>query len=227
MRALSIFILLTIFAFQGFTQTGVITGKVVDRTNKGFPEIIILLESDRSFRTKTNLDGYFELSVPVGLQTIIIQFDDEVQKRNIEVLDGKIQSIDKVKLNVQYFSGVDVTAKGKDHSIDDLPMIEIGRIPTPTASVESYLTFTTAATSNNELTNNYNVRGGSYDEHLVYVNGFEIYRPFLTRSGQQEGMSFINPNLVESIAFSAGGFAANYGDRLSRSEEHTSELQSR
>jgi hypothetical protein len=59
------------------------------------------------------------------------------------------------------------------------------------------------------------VRGGNYDENLVYVNGFQVYRPFLTRSGQQEGMSFIHSSLVEDVRFSAGGFAANYGDRLS------------
>ncbi|HBW86139.1 MAG TPA: hypothetical protein DEF82_05195 [Crocinitomicaceae bacterium] len=65
------------------------------------------------------------------------------------------------------------------------------------------------------MTSNYNVRGGNYDENLVYVNGFQVYRPFLTRSGQQEGMSFIHSSLVQSLQFSAGGFQANYGDRLS------------
>lgn len=82
-------------------------------------------------------------------------------------------------------------------------------------SVEKYLTLTKPAVSNNELTSNYNVRGGNYDENLVYVNGFLVYRPFLTRSGQQEGMSFIHSALVESVKFSAGGFDAKYGDRLS------------
>jgi len=81
--------------------------------------------------------------------------------------------------------------------------------------LERTLTLTTAATSNNELTSNYNVRGGNYDENLVYVNGFQVFRPFLTRSGQQEGMSFIHSSLVQDVRFSAGGFAANYGDRLS------------
>jgi hypothetical protein len=194
---------------------GTITGKVVDKTNKGFPEILIILESDITIRTKTNLDGFFELNVPIGVQTINIQFDDEVQKRTVEIAEGETQNIDKVKLNVQYFSGVNVTGIGKDNTINGLPVIDVQRIPGPQNSIEKYISLTTAATSNNELTNNYNVRGGSYDENLVYVNGFEIYRPFLTRSGQQEGMSFINPNLVESIAFSAGGFTSNYGDRLS------------
>lgn len=69
--------------------------------------------------------------------------------------------------------------------------------------------------SNNELSSQYTVRGGNFDENLVYVNGIEIYRPFLIRSGQQEGMSFLNSAMVSGITFSAGGFAAEYGDKLS------------
>jgi hypothetical protein len=95
--------------------------------------------------------------------------------------------------------------------IEKLPPLNLKGI----VGLERTLTLTTAATSNNELTSNYNVRGGNYDENLVYVNGFQVFRPFLTRSGQQEGMSFIHSSLVEDVRFSAGGFAANYGDRLS------------
>ena len=69
--------------------------------------------------------------------------------------------------------------------------------------------------NNNELSTQYNVRGGNFDENLVYVNGIEVYRPFLIRSGQQEGLSFINPSMVQNINFSAGGFQAKYGDKLS------------
>lgn len=69
--------------------------------------------------------------------------------------------------------------------------------------------------SNNELSSGYSVRGGNFDENLVYVNDIEVYRPFLVRSGQQEGLSFANPNMVQDINFSAGGFEARYGDKLS------------
>ena len=65
------------------------------------------------------------------------------------------------------------------------------------------------------MSSQYSVRGGNFDENLVYVNGFEIYRPFLVRSGEQEGLSFINSDMVENISFSAGGFEARYGDKLS------------
>ncbi|HOA39508.1 MAG TPA: TonB-dependent receptor plug domain-containing protein, partial [Flavihumibacter sp.] len=69
--------------------------------------------------------------------------------------------------------------------------------------------------SNNELTSNYNVRGGSYDENLIYVNDFEVYRPYLVRNGQQEGLSFINPEMTRSVQFFNGGFQARYGDKMS------------
>lgn len=215
MRSSVIIVLFTFLTLQGLAQTGLVTGKVVDKTNKGFPEITVFLKNNSSLRTKTNLDGIFKLEVPIGIQTIIVQSGNEVHQQTIEIEEGKTHSLDRIKLDIQYFSGVEITGTTRDHTIDQLPLIEIQRIPGPQNSVEKYITLTTAATSNNELTNNYNVRGGSYDENLVYVNGFEIYRPFLTRSGQQEGMSFINPNLVEQISFSAGGFTSNYGDRLS------------
>ncbi len=86
-------------------------------------------------------------------------------------------------------------------------------LPSPVMGVESALKVFVG--SNNELTSQYNVRGGSYDENLVYVNDFEIYRPYLVRSGQQEGLSFINPQLVRNISFYNGGFSARYGDKMS------------
>jgi hypothetical protein len=89
------------------------------------------------------------------------------------------------------------------------------RVPNATQSIETVLMLLPGVSNNNELSTQYNVRGGNFDENLVYVNGIEIYRPFLVRSGQQEGLSFVNTNMVQNINFSAGGFQAKYGDRLS------------
>jgi len=88
-------------------------------------------------------------------------------------------------------------------------------IPTVTGSVESLIKTLPGVSSRNELSSQYSVRGGNYDENLVYVNDIEIYRPFLVRSGQQEGQSFLNPDLTSAILFSAGGFDAKYGDKMS------------
>ena len=87
-------------------------------------------------------------------------------------------------------------------------------LPSASGGIEAYLKML-GANSNNELSSQYSVRGGNFDENLIYVNDFEIYRPFLIRSGQQEGLSFINPDLVGSVLFSTGGFQAKYGDKLS------------
>jgi hypothetical protein len=86
-------------------------------------------------------------------------------------------------------------------------------LPSPVMGVEGLLKIFVG--SNNELTSQYNVRGGSYDENLIYVNDFEIFRPYLVRSGQQEGLSFINPQLARNISFYNGGFSARYGDKMS------------
>ena len=88
-------------------------------------------------------------------------------------------------------------------------------IPTSSDKIPTFLKTLPGVSSNNELSSQYSVRGGNYDENLVYVNDIEIYRPYLVRSGQQEGLSFINSDLVSSLLFSAGGFDAKYGDKMS------------
>ena len=86
-------------------------------------------------------------------------------------------------------------------------------IPSPTGGIESLIKVFVG--SNNELTSQYSVRGGNYDENLIYVNDFEVFRPYLVRSGQQEGLSFINPELARNVSFYNGGFQARYGDKMS------------
>lgn len=91
----------------------------------------------------------------------------------------------------------------------------LNQIPSPTGNLEDLIKTQMGVSSNNELSSGYSVRGGNFDENLIYVNDIEVYRPFLVRSGQQEGLSFANPNMVQNINFSAGGFEAKYGDKLS------------
>ena len=90
-------------------------------------------------------------------------------------------------------------------------------IPSPFNDFNRVLATLPGVVSNNELSSTYSVRGGNYDENLVYVNNIPIYRPFLIRAGQQEGLSFINPDLVSDVSFSSGGWQAKYGDKLSSS----------
>ena len=117
----------------------------------------------------------------------------------------------------------DVTVRGGRAGADTREQVSLTQIdprdvktlPSPFGDFNAILKTLPGVVSNNELSSTYNVRGGNYDENLVYVNGFEVYRPFLVTAAQQEGLSFINPDLVRSVDFSAGGWQPKYGDKLS------------
>ena len=100
-------------------------------------------------------------------------------------------------------------------NIERISVRHLGQLPNVSGSFEELLKTLPGVSSSNELSSQYSVRGGNFDENLVYVNGIEIYRPLLIRSGQQEGLSFVNPDLVEAVNFSAGAFNAEYGDKIS------------
>ncbi|MDR0873566.1 MAG: TonB-dependent receptor plug domain-containing protein [Prevotellaceae bacterium] len=111
--------------------------------------------------------------------------------------------------------GVDIRAINKQSApTEKLETKDLRHIP-GAEGIENFLTTQAGVNSSNELGTQYSVRGGSYDENIIYVNDIEIYRPLLVRAGQQEGLSFINPDLVQSVAFSTGGFEARYGDKMS------------
>lgn len=182
-------------------------------------KVQLMVQNNRSVNipeeTITNEQGYYAFQNIQAGQILEIQYFFEETKLTLNTLitDSKtLQELPDQNFAIQDNRGVVVRQEGQNpFEIEKLPQLNLKGI----VSLERTLTLTTAATSNNELTSNYNVRGGNYDENLVYVNGFQVFRPFLTRSGQQEGMSFIHSSLVEDVRFSAGGFAANYGDRLS------------
>ena len=109
---------------------------------------------------------------------------------------------------------VNVTASHDDGYVRVNPKLRFN-IPSPMGGAESVIKTFAGVSSVNELSSQYNVRGGNYDENLIYVNDIQIYRPFLIRSGNQEGLSFVNLDLTKNVKFSAGGFAAQYGDKMS------------
>jgi hypothetical protein len=216
MRILLIF-LFSVFTIIASAQQYTVAGKCTD--NRGVPvdgakvasksaiSPIVYTDENGNFQLKFSSQGEVEIDFKVV-------GTDLNETRVILVTADAIQRLPNVKFKFQQEIGAVITHEKIDpFVIPKLPTYDLGLIPL--GGVERSLIYTTAASSNNELTSNYNVRGGSYDENLVYVNGFNIYRPFLTRSGQQEGMSFIHSSLVESISFSAGGFESQYGDKLS------------
>lgn len=207
-----------IVSFVSYGQEVVLSGKCVDINGKPIPDIRIRVNNGAT-ALYADEEGVYTINASVG-DSLKIEHYYAIEKLK-EVLNYYVENkgfnrLPTVRFNVkiQQIGQVDVT-KEVEKPFEIKPL-KIGDWQTlPVMNVERALIYTTAATSSNELTSNYNVRGGGYTENLVYVNGFEIYRPFLTRAGQQEGMSFINGALVESLRFSAGGFDARYGDKLS------------
>lgn len=130
---------------------------------------------------------------------------------------GRKQEID-IQLRIMANLIPEVDVEDQTDRFDEIVRIDakdVTALPGPAQSVEGLIKTLPGVTSNNEFSSQYNVRGGNFDENLVYVNDIEIYRPFLVRAGQQEGLSFVNPDMVSSIEFSAGGFEARYGDKMS------------
>ena len=179
--------------------------------------------ANTTFGAVTDISGRFtflaksrELNYPIQLIVSYIGYSTEKVTYNSVASIPAIINI-KMKPDDGLIEVIDVTGKDERTSIStiklDPEILEFA--PTVSGSVESLIMLGPGVSSRSELSNQYSVRGGNYDENLVYVNDFEIYRPFLMRSGQQEGLSFINPDLVRDISFSSGGFEAKYGDKMS------------
>ncbi len=169
--------------------------------------------------TTTDKSGNFELQVPAQKPiTVVVSFIGyHTQRIPLQLKENERYKIDKILLeNSTELQGVRI--EDKQIRASNLSRIDPKNallITTLGGGIEALVKTQAGVVSNNELSSQYSVRGGNYDENLVYVNDFEIYRPFLVRSGQQEGLSFLNPDLVSGILFSAGGFEAKYGDKMS------------
>jgi hypothetical protein len=199
-------------------ETGVLKGIVRDSIGDPVDLANVTLQGTQ-VGTMTNLDGSYELKVPAGRSyTVVIscvgyrtkQFAvrlgaDETRDQDISLLRD-IRAIREVSVNARQERG---------STFQRIDVEDLNYMPTTTGKVETIIKSQAGVSSNNELSSQYSVRGGNFDENLVYVNDIEIYRPFLVRSGQQEGLSFVNSDLVSSIKFSAGGYEARYGDKMS------------
>jgi hypothetical protein len=199
-------------------QNAIVTGVVVDIENNPVSNTNI---SSNTTGTTTDSNGFYILKV-IADQKISITFS-HVGHKNI-VLQNVILNTNEtfefnpvLKTDVTQIDGITVTANGKKTTTGILniqPEI-IKKIPGANAGVENILKLLPGVSSSNELSTQYNVRGGNFDENLVYVNEIEVYRPFLVRSGQQESLSFVNSDMVQNVTFSSGGFQAKYDDKLS------------
>jgi hypothetical protein len=169
--------------------------------------------------TYTNKKGEYKLDVPADKEiTIVFSYIGFKQERRVVTLSqGEVLELDLILLlsssNIEEVIISDEPTRRSTLTRID-PKI-VTKVPSATGNFEAILFSQAGVVSNNEMSSQYSVRGGNFDENLVYVNDIEIYRPFLVRSGQQEGLSFINPDMVSSILFSTGGFESRYGDKMS------------
>ena len=199
-----------------FGQDVKLVGRCINKEGEPIYGVSISCLKSKEQQIFTDTLGFYELHVQNGETILIVA---EIEENNLKetishVVTTEIENHAKdISFNyTDLGTQVVVGAVINPFEVDKISTVDLQK---SNLSAEKLLVLTQVATSNNELTSNYNVRGGSYDENLVYVNGFNINRPFLTRSGQQEGMSFINSALVKDIRFSGGGFDAKYGDKLS------------
>ena len=217
-RYILLLLALSTFTVEMQAQRVYIHGNIYDEN--GQPVELATVNEEKSLaHSISNLQGDYSITVSYS-DTISLVFrmvGHEIRKRYLYNAD------DTVKLDVMLpnngYSLQGVTISENRRQSDGMQTIEAQGIRlTPGAnggSVESIISTQAGVSSHNELSNQYNVRGGNFDENSVYVNGIEILRPILVRAGEQEGLSFINPDMIESIGFSTGGFNATYGDKMS------------
>ena len=200
----------------GYSQTKVY-GVLTDDSNRPIEGAEIKVSGGNKTKYLTNSKGEFALylSSNASYALTFIALNHKSLKKSISIGRQPL-NLGTIKLQQKQLGIVVVETEYYDGPIEKIKPPKLGSVQSTTGNFEDYIKVSgLGVSSNNELTSNYNVRGGNYDENLIYVNGIEIYRPFLARSGQQEGLSFINSAFVDNIYFSAGGFNANYGDKLS------------
>ncbi|GAB5399608.1 MAG: carboxypeptidase-like regulatory domain-containing protein [Aureisphaera sp.] len=205
--------------FVGFlqAQTATVRGIILDDNNEPLNGVNIVAGD---VGTQTDFNGAYVLEIPANERVVITYSYLGFKDAELTITLSSNEDYEfnpSLKTDIEQFGEVVIDAK-KRKRVEGITTISpeaIRRIPGANAGVENVLTSLPGVSSNNELSTQYAVRGGNYDENLVYVNEIEVYRPFLIRSGQQEGLSFVNPDLTSSVDFSAGGFQAKFGDKLS------------
>lgn len=203
-------------------QKAILEGRVLDANNMNGVELVTVFIEETQKATETDAEGYFRIKIEANQKSTLVCRRlgyQESKKRVGSTPPGIIRKVEILLIDESL--GIDIVVK--DSRIKDLGMIreetsEIKLLPSVTGNLESALpsiALGANAGSGGELTSQYSVRGGSYDENLIYVNDFEIFRPQLIRTGQQEGLTFPNIDLIKDLSFSSGGFEAKYGDKLS------------
>jgi hypothetical protein len=213
----TLFLLLFVaFSFSAAAQVKV-SGVVYDEKNQPLPKVTVSLvglagsdvtDEQGKYVIQSRLSNFSLRYKLVGYKIETIKFSES---KGAEVVKNVV-----LRPDVKELKTVKVTNKQNQlNNAQSINVIDIASLPTVSMNFEAILKTLPGVSTNNELSSQYNVRGGNFDENLIYVNDVEINRPILIRNGQQEGLSFINPDFVSTARFSAGGFNARYNDKLS------------
>ncbi len=211
-------LLLQIISLTTFAQTFTLQGRVTD--SNGNPVELATVAIPKQGRVAlTNLKGEFSMTLN-SADSVAVRFSMVGYKTKTRVLrkpKGKQTLLVQLFDDTSELAGVTITEKKRQTgTIEQLDVKNATSAPSATGNaIEELIQQQAGVSTHSELSSQYNVRGGSFDENSVYINDVEIYRPFLVRSGQQEGLSIINSDMVEKIGFSTGGFEAKYGDKMS------------
>lgn len=221
MKQFRLFILLVLLFVSAtvFSQkkSAFVSGKVVDENENPLPNVSVIILGQSKGIT-TNDSGFFRIKVTAdkAFALIFTYTGRRAEQKNFLLNENEEETVtirmERSENTLQEVIVTDQRDRRETGLIKPNPKT-ILNLPSAVTGVESLIKIFVG--SNNELTSQYSVRGGSYDENLIYVNDFEVFRPYLVRSGQQEGLSFINPEMVRNISFYNGGFQAKYGDKMS------------
>jgi len=217
LKNIVLFLVFSLFSVFSVAQNARVKGVILDENNNPVENVTI---SADDLGTVTNSNGFYILEIPANKIVTLVFSHVSFKKTELKVilkpnedfelnpvLNSKVEEIGEVVLVGN--------SKKRIEGVTTIDPVIIRKIPGANAGIENIIKTLPGVYSNNELSTSYAVRGGNYDENLVYVNEIEVYRPFLIRSGQQEGLSFTNTDMVQNVDFSAGGFQSKYGDKLS------------
>jgi hypothetical protein len=202
---------------MSFAQKARVKGVILDELKNPVERVTVTALDKITF---TNENGFYTIEVPANQKVSLVFSHQSFKKSTISIElkpneDFELNPVMSAKIEQMGELVITSDSKKRIEGLTTIDPVIIRMIPGANAGIENIIKTLPGVYSNNELSTSYAVRGGNYDENLVYVNEIEVYRPFLIRSGQQEGLSFTNTDMVENVDFSAGGFQSKYGDKLS------------
>ena len=219
-----VYLLSVFWGYSLYAQQVTVKGKIINPKGEAISNASITIKGNSFAGTSSDSLGHYRIDIQLQDSATIIYKHLEYKSLPITINKanyGDLTTLIIMQNETRYLQELEIKGGATDNrkpaSITTLDPKDVQMLPSAFNEFNKVLSTLPGVISNNELSASYAVRGGNFDENLVYVNDIPIYRPFLVSGGQQEGLSFVNPDLVSNISFSAGGWQAKYGDKLSSS----------